>query len=472
MSPLATSRRTFLGLTALAAGTAIGRTSRRSSANPTAAIDALIAQAMAKSPVPGIAVLIEQHGQVLCRKGYGWADLENRVPMTADHVFHIGSITKSMTSLCLMRLVTEGQVSLDDPISRYFADLPARTGLIKVRNLLNHTSGLVNYTDVPDFPGDSQRPFTRDDIVQWFKQRPLLFAPGSCWSYCNSGLYLAGLIIEKVSGRSFDQYIQTTVFDPFGMSRSSMSGWQPVISQRACGYRGKDPGKFENAPRFDPLAAFSAGGVMTTVDDLLEYRKAVFGANSRIPSDLRRLLLERDRLTNGVVVPYMLGCLVSSEFEGHQKLAHSGDINGFGSQYSYYPDDDTTLIVLTNREGGLVPPVSIEQKLARTVLGLAQPSIADRPLDRDATGKFSGEFELFDFFYGFDRLGFVADANRLSVRVGGIHADGPLLPLKWQGGGDFVSALDDEQRLAFDPSGSSLVLHYYGGQFTARRSVA
>jgi D-alanyl-D-alanine carboxypeptidase len=432
------------------------------------AIDSLIVDVMARSPFPGLSILIERDGQVWYRKGFGSANLENCVATTADHVFNIGSVSKSMTSLCLMQLVRAGKASLDDGISTYLDDIPADKVDIRLHHLLNHTSGLKNYTDEPDFSEDSQKSFSRSDVLRFFIDRPLDFVPGTQWSYCNSGLFLVALVVEKITAMAFDDYLRANVFEPFGMVSSSSRGWREIVKRRASGYQSGVAG-LANAPRFDPVAALGAGGVMTTVDDLIKYRKSLFGSESIVPIDIQSRMLERRHLPDGTQLPYTLGCLIDGKFEGRRKLAHTGTISGYASQFAYYPDDDVTIILLTNNDRATILPVSLEQKIARTVLGMPQPQIADLPLDAATARVFTGDFALFNFFSGFKGLGYVFDDGRLKARVGGTGSNTPLLPLKWQGGVEFVSALDDEQRVTFAPSGDCVQLDFSGGVLMARR---
>lgn len=431
-------------------------------------LDALIGRGMKQAPFPGLVVAIQRGEEVVYRKAFGYADLENSVPVTVDTVFPIGSVTKTMTGLSIMQLVAQGRLGLDDRAGDHLANLPAPVAALRIRNLLDHTSGLVNYTDVPGFPRNSQRPFTREEMLGWFVNLPLQFEPGTRWSYTNSGLYLLGLILEKITGLTYDVYLKRNLFTPFGMVSSSMEGWETVVPHRAHGYV-PGPGGLQNAPRYDPLVPFSAGAVLSTVDDMLRYRRGVFG-DGPTPPEVRRLILQRDNLASGARLPYALGCLAVTDFEGHTKVSHPGDIFGFSSQYSYYPDDRITIVLLTNVQNGAIPPISLEQKIARRVLGLAQPQIVDRPLSAAEATKFTGAYTIGEIRFAVSQMTFVYKDGGLGVSFdhGG---EGPLLPLRYQGGETFVSAADDEHRFRFDLSSSPprLYMSYYGSTFEASR---
>lgn len=428
-------------------------------------IEAIVSRAMKEGPFPGLVIAIERGGQVLYRRAFGQSDIENGVPTTPEMVFPIGSVTKTMTGLCTMQLVAAGKIGLDDPASRWIDGLPPQVGAIRLRNLLDHTSGLVGYTDVPSFPRNSQRPFTREEMVGWFKDLPLQFSPGSRWSYTNSGIYLMGLVIEKASGMDYGSYLQKHVFEPFGMTRSSTEGWQALIRGRAHGYV-PAKGGLQNAPRYDPLVPFAAGMVLSTADDMLRYRRGVFG-DGPTSSEVRRLVLQRDRLTSGTELPYSLGCLAVTNFEGHRKIGHPGDIFGFSSQYAWYPDDDVTIIMLTNIQGGAIPIVSLEQKVARAALGIPQPVIVDRPLPPSEAARYAGFYEIGEIRFAVATMSFQYTGGDLQVAFG--HDEKEYLPLRYQGNGTFVSRYDDEHRFRFSGKGAKRIvaMDYYGSTFLA-----
>lgn len=458
------SRRGVFGLAGGAAAAAVTRPAAARE-NPDDAIETIVGRAMKDGPFPGLVVAIARGNNTVYRRAFGQADLENAIPATAEMVFPIGSITKTMTGLCAMQLVAAGKIGLDDPASRWIDGLPAPVGAIRLRNLLDHTSGLVSYLDVPGFPRDSQRPFTRDEIVGWFKDVPLQFAPGTRWSYTNSGTYLMGLVIEKASGMDYASYVKEHVFAPFGMTRSSLDGWRTLIPGRARGYMPARDG-LENAPRYDPLVPFSAGAVLSTVDDMLRYRRGVFGDGPTTP-EVRRLIQQRDRLASGTELPYSLGCLAMTNFEGRRKIGHPGDIFGFSSQYAWYPDDDVTIVLLANIQGSAISTVSLEQKIARAVFGLPQPVTVDRPLSATEAARFAGTYEIGEIRFAVSEMRFTYSGGALHVGFG--HGDDAGLPLRYQGEGRFVSRLDDEHRFRFFRRAGqrALAMDYYGSTFLA-----
>ena len=464
-STAAVSRRGFLGVSGALALTGVA--AAQAQGGPADAIAGIVARAMAQGPFPGVVVAVQKGARTLYRRGFGQIDLENQVAATPDAIFPIGSVTKTMTGLSIMQLVAQGKVGLDDAAGNYIDNLPAPVAALRVRNLLDHTSGLVGYLGAPGFPRGSQDPITRDRVVASFATLPPQFAPGSRWSYTNSGIYLLGLIIEKASGLGYDRYLDENIFKPFGMTNSSITGWEKLLPGRAHGYKMGKAG-LENAQRYDPLVAFSAGAVLSTVDDMLKYRRGVFG-DGPTTSAVRTLIQQRDRLTSGTLIPYTLGCLAVADFEGHRKIGHPGDIFGFSSQYSYYPDDDVSIVVLANMQEGAISIVSLEQKIARAVLGIAQPMIVDLTIGAADGARLAGDYEMGEIRFAVDHLRFAYKKGGLQVSFVEGGEIGPGIPLRYQGKGEFVSRYDDEHRFRFAGSGSrrKVFMSWYGSTFEA-----
>lgn len=432
-----------------------------------AAIDRIVERALATGGTPGASIAIERHGRVIYQKGFGYADVENQVKVTPETVFPIGSVTKTMTGLAINQLIAAGKVELDAPVGRYLPDLAAPDRDVPIRYLLDHLSGIIGYTDVPGFPLYAQVAMSRQDIVGWFASQPLLDPPGTRWNYTNSGFYLLGLVIEAVTGSSYADYLQEHEFGPFGMTHTSLASWQPLLAHRAHGYR-RGPHGLENAPRYDPLLPFAAGAVMSNSRDLLKYRRGVFG-DGPTPPRLREALVVRDVLPDGFVLPYSLGSLVFTDFEGHRRIGHPGDIHGFEAQYSFYPDDDLTIVILTNNQNAPFPPISIEQKIVRVVLGIPTPALRDAALPASTAERLLGEYEVGDLRFGFDRIAFSVSDGVLQMAVGGTGA--PSFPLRYQGSTRFVSSLDDEQWIEFT-SGTDPVrvkVAFYGSPLELHR---
>ena len=185
---------------------------------------------------PGVAVQIVQNGKVLYRKALGMANLELDIPMTPDHVFRIGSVSKQFTAAAILQLMEQGKLSLQDEITKFIPDYPTQGKKITVEHLLTHTSGIKSYTGMAEWtPEVHRKDFTPTALVDFFKNQPMDFEPGTQYKYNNSGYVLLGYIIEKVSGQSYSAYINDHIFKPWGMQQSYYGDTQQVIKNRASG---------------------------------------------------------------------------------------------------------------------------------------------------------------------------------------------------------------------------------------------
>ncbi|HVK80829.1 MAG TPA: serine hydrolase domain-containing protein, partial [Verrucomicrobiae bacterium] len=353
--------------------------------------DAIVRDALAAGPYPGISVSIEQRGRIVYQRGFGFADLERQIPVTPETRFPVGSVTKTFTCLSVLQLNAAGAVSLDESVGHYLPDLPAPSRNVTVRALLNHSSGIPNYTALPDFPLSQSVGMSRADVVAYFADEPLLFTPGEMFNYSNSDTYLLGLVVESVSGETYDSYVQQHILTPFGMTHSAFDVHDDGAANRARGYlRGANG--FERSPAYDFEIPFSAGALVSTTGDLLRYRRGLFGAATR--ADVRETALTQSPLADGTPNPYALGCLVESSMDGHRKISHAGDIFGFTANFSYYPDDDLTIVIATNNQNASFPPLSIERKLARLFLGLPAMEAIDAQVPADLGAALSGDYQI------------------------------------------------------------------------------
>jgi len=228
-------------------------------------IDALIQQFMKVAHMPSAVTLVDQGGKTIYEKALGIANLEDDIPATMDTVYAIGSITKSFTGLAIIQLASAGKIDLDKPISEYLPDYEGPGRIATVRQLLTHSSGIPNYTSGSEIPGIQEglkrTAYSRGQMVDFFNSEPLIFEPGTKWSYSNSNYYLLGLIIESVSGMDYYDYLQANVFDPLDMTRTYSGDDAKIIPRRAQGY-GLDSHGYINAPTWFYLVPFSAGSLV------------------------------------------------------------------------------------------------------------------------------------------------------------------------------------------------------------------
>lgn len=334
-------------------------------AEASAALDAYLATVYPPNE-PGAAVLVAKDGEVLLRKGYGLANLELSVPNRPETVFRIGSVTKQITAGALMLLVQEGKVRLEDDFTRYLPDYPKPASPITVEQLLTHTSGIVSYTSLPEWQANMRQDLPTDKLVAAFKDKPLQFAPGEDWAYNNSAYFLTGLIIEKVSGLSYEQFVEERIFAPLGMKSSRYDHSSEIVPLRAAGYD-KTDAAYENTQFLSTTQPYAAGALLSTVDDLHFWNLALASGKLLTPASVAKIETPT-RLKSGQSARYGYGWSVI-DLAGLHIVEHGGDINGFSSHNLRVPAENLDVIVLSNNTGA-TRPGTVALQLALRALGL------------------------------------------------------------------------------------------------------
>lgn len=346
-------------------------------------VDRAVATQLAAHTAPGFAVAIARGGTIVFAKGYGTANLEDGAPVTAQTVFRIGSITKQFTAACILLLAEDGKLAIDDPLAKYLPDFPG-ADRITLRQMLTHTSGLHNYTTAPDFRTFTQNDRTTAEMVAYIAaQKPEFdFTPGTAYSYSNSGYYLLGAVIEKVSGQSYAAFLKQRVLDPLGLKDTAFDQNADVVPGRAAGYTAKPgtPSGFVNAYYASQSVAGAAGALRSTLADLVRWHNALLGGKLLNPASLAAMTTP-GRLSNGrpisanvVAIPgvppgppfeYGFGLRLATEL-GHAAIGHGGAISGYNALVMSYPDSATTIVLLSNADGAAA---KLEPSVAAAVLG-------------------------------------------------------------------------------------------------------
>jgi D-alanyl-D-alanine carboxypeptidase len=331
----------------------------------TSDLDEVIAK-LAPPAGPGAAIAVQQHGEVIHTASHGLANVEWGIPIAADTVFRIGSITKQFTAAAIMHLVEQGKIELDHPLERWLPDYPVNGRLITVRHLLNHTSGIKSYTSLPHFFRDISRqdmPLAR--LIDVFKDLEPDFEPGERFLYNNSGYVLLGAIIEACSGEDYATFLANTFFTPLGMTSTRYLHDEPIVPKRASGYA-EAAGRLSNAPPLAMSLPHAAGALGATVGDLLIWDRALRGGHVVSPASYAAMTTP-GRLNDGSPMTYGFG-LATLNYRGHPGIGHGGGINGFLSNLTYWPDADLTIAVLSN--SGSFPIQRAFYGLARRAMGL------------------------------------------------------------------------------------------------------
>lgn len=334
-------------------------------------IDSIVVEAMERDRVVGISVGVRKGGELLVAKGYGFADLENEVKATEHTVYRIGSVTKQFTAAAIMLLVERGSLRLEDELTRFLPDYPTEGRRITVDRLLTHTSGIMGYTEMGEkFWGKSRLDLSHEEMVDLFSAEPFEFAPGERYQYNNSAYYLLGLIIENVSGMSYAEFLSDHIFSPLGLRETHYLYNSPIIKNRAEGYEVRE-GKLVNDDPLSMRLPYSAGSLGSTVMDLLRWQIAING-NKVVSQASYDKMTTPATLNSGEKTTYGYGLSIGN-LEGRRKISHGGGINGFLTQLSHYPDEDLTVVVLTNTTSA--HPGPLESRVARAVLGLPERRI-------------------------------------------------------------------------------------------------
>lgn len=355
-----------------------------------AACDAIFQQAYTNSS-PGAAILIAKGDNILYRKAFGMANLELKVKMKPESVFQLASITKQFTSVAIMMLVEQGKLGLNDPLSKFIKDF-TRGNEINIHHLLNHTSGIKSYTNLPEFRTKTRMDMTPEEIIQFFKHLPLEFNPNEKYEYSNSGYLLLGYIIEQLSGMSYGEFIQKNIFDKLGMKHSYYADSYKIIPNRANGYQLYE-GKYENAEYMSTTIPYAAGSLMSTIDDMFLWSKAIHH-NLLISESSKRIALSNHRLANGKATNYGYGWAIN-EIAGVSSIEHTGGINGFTTSGIYIPDSNIYSIILTNIDDGKGPESS-NIKAITTLLGISIKERAIVNLSESEMKKWVGAYQFDD----------------------------------------------------------------------------
>jgi len=296
-------------------------------------------------------VLVAENGKVIYKKGFGLANMEWNIPNEPDTKFRLGSITKQFTATLVLQLVQQGKIKLDGKVSDYLPDYRKDTGArMTIHHLLSHTSGLPNYTAQPGFFANvSRNPFKVDDFVKQYASGDLEFEPGSKFNYSNSGYFLLGDIIEKVTGKPYEQVLKENILDPVGMKNTGYDHYGTVLSKRAAGYV-RTPNGYENAGYLDMSIPYAAGSLYSTVEDLFLWDQALYG--EKILSTASKELMFKPNLEN-----YGYGFGIRKASLGPNKIAvpvieHNGGINGFSTDIVRLVGDKRLIVLLDNTSQG------------------------------------------------------------------------------------------------------------------------
>ncbi len=309
----------------------------------------------------GITIGVAHGDETVYLKGFGKADLENDVPASENGVYRIGSITKMFTAAAILLLLEEGKLTLDDPLQKHLPEYPDMAKGVTLRHLLNHTSGIFSFTDIKNRWSDIRLDLKHEEILEKFQDVPLAFKPGEKFKYSNSGYYLLGMVIEKVSGRKYHEFLEEQIFQKIDLKATSYDRHLKIIPHRVRGYA-KWGDQIVNAQFVSMKQPFAAGAIASTAGDLIQWQRALV-AGSLLKPETYQLMITPAKLAKGKSAPYALGCFVG-KLDETAVIRHGGAIPGFVSELAYFPGENLTVVVLTNATRN--SPRSIADAIART----------------------------------------------------------------------------------------------------------
>jgi CubicO group peptidase (beta-lactamase class C family) len=304
-------------------------------------VDLYIQSEMKKRRIPGLALVVIKDGEITKMQGYGVANLEHDAPVTADTVFELASVTKQFTATAIMLLVEEGRIKLDDPIIKYLPRSPQKWNGITARHLLTHTAGLASLDDgFASLP--EKMDYTTAELFKSATEDPMSFAPGANYQYSDVGYFLLGMIIEKAGGQRYGDFLAERFFKPLGMTSTSVDDQWAVVKNRAAGYTIRN-GQIANIRRVQQVELLSHAGVLSTVRDLAKWDNAL-GSGKVVKESSLAAMWTPVKLNSGRDYPYGFGWEFE-EIAGRRVITHNGIT---GTEYTRFPDDKLTVIVLTN----------------------------------------------------------------------------------------------------------------------------
>ncbi len=340
---------------------------------------------------PGAAVIVVKDGQVLHRKGYGLANMELDMPIQPETVFKVGSVTKQFTAVSILMLAEEGKLALSDPIEKFLPDYPTHGHLITIEHLLTHTSGIKSYTGIPEWSPTFGKDYTVDEMIDFFKFKPMDFAPGTRYAYNNSAYFLLGAIIAKLSGGTYEEFLQKRIFDPLGMSHTYGYTAQRIIPRRASGYN-KDKDGYANCPYLSMTHPGGAGVLSSTVDDLALWDAALYTDRLVKPASLAQAWKPYS-LKDGSSTHYGYGWALE-EYAGLEWIGHGGGIHGFVCIVARITQERLFVAVLSNNTGAVKTPEELVFRIVLHTLGkeIVEPQPIELP--PSALERLTGVYEV------------------------------------------------------------------------------
>ena len=359
---------------------------------------------------PGATAIVAIDGQIVYHKAFGMANMELDVKMEPDMVLEIGSITKQFTSVSILMLMEQGKLNLDDDITKFIEDYPTHGHQITIHHLLTHTSGIKSYTSMQRWAPVWRKDFEPKELIDFFKNEPMDFAPGEEWRYNNSAYFILGYIIEKASGQSYEEFVETNIFEPLGMQSSLYGSNSEIIKKRASGYQKNE--QYVNAEYLSLTQPYAAGSLMSTVEDLFIWNRAI-RSNKLVKQTSIDLAFTNYKLNNGDKFNYGYGWSIN-DINGSQTIEHSGGIFGYVTNSIYLPNEDVFVAIYSNCDCN--GPGQVSTKMA--AIAIKKPYRGEEDAISMASDNLKNLVGIYDFADGSSRIITLEDNQLYSKRTG------------------------------------------------------
>lgn len=345
---------------------------------------------------PGAAVVVMRGGKVIYAGGRGLADVAGKRAIAPDTVFRLGSITKQFTAAVIVQLAQEGKLSLDDPLSRFLPDYPQPGGSATVRQLLNHTSGIQSYTDIPGAmaPEATAKAYSTAELIATFRDKPAPTKPGEAWAYNNSGYVLLGAIIEQVTGKPWHVAVDERIVRPLGLTSIRYGLGVEGNAAMAKGYTSEGDNAASASQPIDMSVPHAAGALIGTVGDLAKWAQALHHGKV-VDKTHYKLMIAPTVMPDGSTVPYGFGLAVEP-LRAHPSVGHGGGIFGFSTDSLYVPQADLFVAVFANSDSPATRPGVAMRRIAAAAIGDPYPAFSPRRVDVAAYAPLTGIYAIAD----------------------------------------------------------------------------
>ena len=377
-----------VGLVAIAGSCSRGAVASRD-AGFAAFVDTVATAELRALNAPSVTIAVARGADIVFLKSYGIADVEHDVPATTETVYRIGSVSKQFAAATILRLVEQQRISLDDDFTKYLPQFHAHGAHVTLRQLLNHTSGVQDFTSVPEFAAGERLDRTDGEVLALFQDKPANFAPGTNFDYNNSAFYLLAMVIEHVTGQSYAAYVRDSVLVPLGLHSTEACSHTRIVPHRARGYVLVNKQR-ENEPYISFTQPKGGGDICSTVSDLVAWTRALAGGKV-VNAASYALMTTPGALADGRKIAYGFG-LFLSDLGGHPEIFHGGDIVGFNAFLAWYPADDVSVVVLGNADALQLYNGNLARRLARRLLAVPAPASTGVLIPAEDRSRYSGTF--------------------------------------------------------------------------------